>query len=460
MRIAGPVILYHPRDQDHVLPLGLLHIGSALPGQPVVVIDGRLDLAPEARVAELSREALCLGVTVRTGTPIADALRVTRAARAARPGLPVLWGGAHPTHRAGECLAPEAADIAVVGWGERTLQEVVAALREREPVEGLDGPGVARGREGAMVEGRVREREDMGHLPPVDYGLIDLEVYFRWSDARRLDYCSSRGRPGSEASPWTALRAERVVAELVALIRRHRLAEVAFRDEDFLGEPRRAEAIGRALLEQGVHVAWSGTGAASTLSRQPPELLRALAGSGCRQLRVSTAGEIALEGEAAASLLEAAERLHRAGIGGRFSFTAGAPGREPGGLAAIHRIARSIRRIDASFETPIRLYAPYPGGTGPAPPGFVPPQRLLDWAEARLETGAFVPPAVAEKARRYDFFLAEANRPRGRRIGKRLLRRLARIRVGLGFYALDVERRLVEGLARLRGRARRAAGED
>jgi hypothetical protein len=311
-----------------------------------------------------------------------------------------------------------------------------------------------------MVEGGVREHEDVGHFPAVDYGLVDLEVYFRWSDARRVDYCSSRGRPGSATSPWTALRVERVVAELTALTRRHRLAEIAFRDEDFFGEPRRAEAIGRGLLEQGVHVAWSGAGQASTLCRQPPELLRALAGSGCRQVRVVTPGETALEGDAAASLLEAAERLHRAGIGGRFTFTAGAPGREPGGLVAINRITRSIHKIDPRFETPIRLYAPYPGDTGPAPPGFVPPPRLLDWTEAGLDTGAFVPPALAKVARRYDFFLAEANRPRGRRLGKRLLRRLARIRVGLGFYALDIERRLVEGLARLRGRARRASGED
>jgi anaerobic magnesium-protoporphyrin IX monomethyl ester cyclase len=457
MRINGPIVLYQPRDHDRVLPLGLLHVGSALAGQPVALVDGRLDLAPEARVAELAREALCVGVSVRTGAPIADALRVTRAVRAARPGLPVVWGGAHPTYRTEECLAPDAADFAAVDWGERTLVELVGALREREPVEGL--AGLARGREGALVESRAREREEVVRFPPADYGLLDLEVYFRWMDARRLDYCSSRGRAGSESTPFSALPAERVVTEIVALVRRHRVTEVAFRDEDFFGEPRRAEAIGRGLLERSLHVAWSGTGQASILSRQPPELLRALAGSGCRQVRVVVAGDLALDTEPGVLLLETAERLHRAGIGGRFSFTAGVPGRGKSELAAIHRTARAIRRIDRRFETPIRLYAPYPG-SGPIASDTKVPRGLLEWAGAGLDTGAFVSRELAEAAHRYDFFLSEANRPPARRLAKRLLRGLARVRVRLGFYAFDVERRLVEGLARLRGRARRPAFED
>jgi radical SAM superfamily enzyme YgiQ (UPF0313 family) len=457
MRIAGPIVLYQPRDAGRVLPLGLLHVGSALAGQPIALVDGRLDLAPEARVTELAREALCLGVTVRTGAPVADAVRVTQAVRAAQPGLPVIWGGPHPTYRPEECLAPDGADLAVLGWGETTLVEIVGALRDRAPIEGL--AGVARGRDGAVVESQPRPREDASGFPPVDYSLVDLETYFRWMDARRLDYCSSRGRADAEEMPWTGLAVERVVSEIVALARRHRVSEIVFRDEDFFGDPRRAEAIGRGLLEKSVQVAWSGAGKASTLRRQPPELLRALAGSGCRQVRVEAPSDVAIDNEAGAALLETAEKLHRAAIGGRFEFTVGAPGTRADALAVAHRAARAIRKVDARFETPIRLYAPYPGAAAP-PPGLALPHRLADWAGAGLDDGRFVAPALAKAARRYDFFLSEANRPPGRRLGQRLLRRLAKIRVFLGLYALDFERRLVEALAGLRGRGRRAPFED
>ena len=37
------------------------------------------------------------GVTVLTGAPISDALRISRAAKRARPTLPVVWGGWHPS---------------------------------------------------------------------------------------------------------------------------------------------------------------------------------------------------------------------------------------------------------------------------------------------------------------------------------------------------------------------------
>jgi hypothetical protein len=135
------------------------------------------------------------------------------------------------------------------------------------------------------------------------------------------------------------------------------------------------------------------------------------------------------------------------------------PGRGKDELTAIHKTARAIRRVDRRFETPIRLYAPYPGPV-PVPSELTVPKGLLEWAQAGLDEGAFVPPALAEAARRRDFFLAEANRPRGRRLGKRLLGGLARIRVRLGLYGFDIERRLVQRLARLRGRARRSRYED
>ena len=110
MRTHGPIVLYQPRDARRTMPLGLLRLASCLGEHPVVIVDGRLDLAPEARVAELAREALCLGSTVRTGPPIVDALRISRAARTANPDLPVIWGGRHATLFPAQCLASGAVD--------------------------------------------------------------------------------------------------------------------------------------------------------------------------------------------------------------------------------------------------------------------------------------------------------------------------------------------------------------
>lgn len=447
------------------MPLGLLHVGSALAGQPVEVVDGRFDLAPEARVAGLAREALLLGVAVRTGRPIADALEISRAVRAANPSLPIVWGGPHPTLFPEECLASGVVDACVRGMGEETLAELVAALRADGGFSGV--PGLAwRHRDHVR---REPARAPLGAARParIDYGLLELEHYFRARGSRRLDYCSSRRpwpppeAPAPEA-PWSALGAERVVADLRDLVARLRLEEVAFLDEDFFAEPRRAEAIGRGLLEAGVHVAWSAAGRSATLARLGPEPLRVLAASGCFRVQVLTPGETDLAGEAREAILEAARRLQGAGIGARFSFMAGFPGREAGGLAEIRRLACALRRMDGRFETPIRLHAPYPGAGGADWPGFRVPRGLEEWAEAGIEGGGpWIPDRVRRRALRYDFFLGEAYRAPGRRWGKRLLRFVARTRVRLGFYALDLERHAVEVSARLRtGRRRGSAFAD
>ncbi|HYU57079.1 MAG TPA: radical SAM protein, partial [Actinomycetota bacterium] len=292
-----------------------------------------------------------------------------------------------------------------------------------------------------------------------DYGLLELDPYFRAQGARRLDYCSSRWPwpalpgPAGEVAPleWSALSPERVVAEMRELGLRLRPDEVAFQDDDLFADPRRAEAIARGLLEAGVRIAWSASGRAAALARFGAESFRALAASGCVRVHVRTPGETPLPGDAAEAILETARRLQAAGIGARFSFRAGFPGQGTDGLAAIHRLACTLRRMDARFETPIRLHAPFPGGPGSNPAGFRVPERLEEWAEAGLEIGGpWIPAGLRRRAQRYHFFLSEAYRPPARRWGKRLLRLVARGRVLLGFYGLDVERHAVEWSARLR----------
>ena len=89
------VVLYNPRAVFYTMPLALLAIGSELDPEEyeVVIIDGRLDPDAEQTVLSALNDAVCLGVTVLTGAPIADALQVSRAAKAAQPGVPVVWGG-------------------------------------------------------------------------------------------------------------------------------------------------------------------------------------------------------------------------------------------------------------------------------------------------------------------------------------------------------------------------------
>src|SRR6267154_1490598 len=93
------VVLYNPQAVFFTMPLALLAIGSELdPARyEVITVDARLDADSEATVLSQLSGAVCLGVTVLTGAPIADALRLSRAAKQRFPNIPVVWGGWHPS---------------------------------------------------------------------------------------------------------------------------------------------------------------------------------------------------------------------------------------------------------------------------------------------------------------------------------------------------------------------------
>src|SRR5262245_54811746 len=93
------VVLYNPQAVFYTMPLALLAIGSELDPEvyEVVTIDARIDPDVEKTVLAQTADALCIGITVLTGAPISDALNISRLVKRARPDLPVIWGGWHPS---------------------------------------------------------------------------------------------------------------------------------------------------------------------------------------------------------------------------------------------------------------------------------------------------------------------------------------------------------------------------
>ncbi len=458
------VLLYHPRGESRVLPLALLHLGRMLPEFEVRLIDGRIELTPEATLAELADRALCLGVSVFSGPAIGDALRASRAVKRRNPALPVIWGGWHPSLLSDQCLAASAVDACVLGQGEDTFREVALRLAAGEGIDSVCGI-ISRGTaDGAPALRGVREAIS---FPPVDFDLVDLEPYFKRWGARRLDYFSSQSpvvslNPGSDSrgGTWSGLPAERVVAEVLSHHRRYRCDELRFVDGDFFADLDRVEAIARGLAAGGGSLQWSAVGHPDQLRRASPDRFRLMRESGCHRITVGGAsrppGKRVGAGEAGvAEVLETAEKLSAAGIRARFLFVAGSPGEEASSLADTYRMVKAVRRINGGFDTPIRFHAPYPGpesSESRSTLGIGLPKTLAEWQVAPLDQsgGPWIPDLVRKFVPRYNFYFHYAFEPSGGGAGKAVARWLARLRVRFDFYRFDFERRLVDLSARLR----------
>jgi radical SAM superfamily enzyme YgiQ (UPF0313 family) len=466
--VTRKVLLYNPRGESHILPLALVHLGSMLPDFDVDIIDGRIELTPESTLAERADEAVCLGVTVLTGKPILDALRASRAAKRRNPKLPVIWGGWHPSLLPEQCLASPLVDVCVSGQGEETFREIVLKLAAGESLEGV--PGIAFKRDGEVVKNPPRTFQNVNAFPRADFGLIDLETYFKFRGARRLDYCSSQGCPfecSFCADPmvynqrWSGLSAARVVSEVAEHKAQYRLDQVFFNDDNFFTDLKRAEGIARGLIEGRVNVQWFGTGRADLLRRMSPEQFALMRESGCYKVNVGAESgspevlESIKKGTLVEEVLETAEKLSRAGIGARFSFIAGFPNEPAASLADTYRTVKALRRINGEFETPIYFYAPYPGTElsqrMPAL-GFEAPQKLEDWEFVDLDhsIGPWISEPVRKFVPRYNFYLRHAFEPVQGGFGKRIAQWFAKLRVRFDFYRFDFERRLVDLSKRVR----------
>lgn len=450
------------------MPLGLLAIGSALDRSAVdvVIVDGRLERDPLAVIAPLLPRALCLGVSVLTGAPIADALAVSRAVKARTPRLPVVWGGWHPSLFPAECLADAAVDVTVQAQGEATFAAIVAALAGGAAATDLVGvPGCTVRR----ADGDAGDRVDAVHhnparpliaaddLPAHDYGLIDVPAFFGRKGLRQLDYITSYGchfRCDFCADPfvygrrWTGLAPERVVHELDGLWRRYGFDDVSFQDETLFTHAERVTAMAEGFLGLGHGFSWAGTLRADEAARMTDDALAHCRRAGLRRLLVGVESgsqdmldwmhkDIRLE-----QVLDTAARCKGLGIAVQFPFIVGFPGESAASVDATLGLAARLRLMSPTFETPVFFFKPYPGSAitqAAVRDGHTLPESLDEWSTFDLDTGTgpWVARRTHRRTERYKHYASLAWRARP--AWRRPVAAVARWRLRRGWYGAPVE---------------------
>jgi radical SAM superfamily enzyme YgiQ (UPF0313 family) len=453
------VVLYNPQAVFFTMPLALLAIGSELDPDvyEVVTIDGRLEADAEAAILSQIDGALCLGVTVLTGAPISDALRISRAAKQARPGLPVIWGGWHPSMFARECLVERSVDVTVRGQGEQTFVEIVQRLVEGRSLEGCAGCTV-RLADGTIHENPPRPLLPLDRFRAHDYGLIPVERYFELKGKRQLDYISSQGcnfrcafcsDPFVYGRKWVGLEPTRMARRLSELWERYRFDDVNFQDETFFTRRDRVQAFADCLIACGLQITWAGTMRADQGVRLPEEVWARCKQSGLRRLLVGVESgsdemlrrirkDIRIE-----QVFHTACKMRDYEIAGQFPFIVGFPDESDASMRATLDCAKQLRALSADFQTPIFYFKPYPGSEIVAEAvarGFRLPETLEAWSGFDFVDGLPGPWVSREKFRlieRFKFFHELACRRTAH--GRRLLQRLALYRCRKDDYRWPVE---------------------
>src|SRR5271167_709597 len=485
------VVLFYPAYEGPPLsaPLCLLSLASTLRAADfeVVVIDAAIEPGYKDRALIEAADALCLGISLLTGPMIKGAIETATAVKELFPKLPIILGGWHPSLLPDETLKEVFVDAVVRGQGELTLLEVAEALAERRSIEAVQGLSwKSNGHRQHNPERRVQRLESM---PTPAFELVDFDAYERACGVRKLAYATSVGCPYAcnyctdmvfYKRRFNALSAERVVGELVGLVVRYRIEEVALLDSNFPVDLHRALEIARGIVDSGVKFRWTFQASTDFLCRMSEDEVRLLGQSGVSHMGFGTesTSEDVLRlmnkrHQRVNEMFETARKAQLAGIRVTFNLIFGYPGETEEDRVTTFRTMSEIARQFRNVSFSPNIFTPYPGI--PIWPqlralGVHEPKSLIEWMNMPL--GANLLPWLQGKEfarfqRTLDYFLLNSeiyrnngSHPLLRRSVRRIVRTPVRWRVRSNRYFFPWELWLARSTERVAERRSLVTGQE
>ncbi len=371
------LILFNPRAQKahRRLPLSLLSVARGLPaGADWTLIDGNIDADAEQRLrAACASGRVLLLVTVMPGPQLRVATPLCRELKAKNPDLFVVWGGYFPSVHPESVARDSGVDLVVIGQGEATLGEVVAALDAgADPL--VAGTAVWRG--GGLVRGAARPNRVSSDWGPLAYERLDMNRYAAstFLGSRTFNHHSSVGCPflcnfcavvNLYAGRWLPDPSEDVVRTVRRLVGDHGCNAIEFHDNNFFAWERRCREVADGIQPLGV--SWWGEGRIDTMLGFAGETWEAMARSGLRMvfLGAESGDDEALDrmdkgGLRVADTLALNRLAQRHGVVPEFSFVLGNAGDPERDVRKSLELIRALKRENSACEIILYLYTPVP----------------------------------------------------------------------------------------------------
>lgn len=354
-------------------PMGLALIAAILEkeGYEVTVIDANaLNLRP-SEVTPLITGADVVGLTAMTPT-IGQAISIARHLKPANPNLTIILGGAHATLLPAETLAtaPEI-DIIVKGEGEKTIVTLLQALAEKQALD--DIAGISYRQDGQIIHNPLPSTNvDLNSLPFLAYHRLPWRKYRPHPPHGRAypfaAIITSRGCPYHCSycskpifgSVFRAQNPERVVDEITYYQQRFGIKEIAFYDDVFTLNKKRAAAIADEIIKRGLKIDWTCETRVNLVDR---ELLHHIKQAGCYAIAygIESASPDILntldKGITLEQVEEAVQTSREVGLQTIGYFMLGSPGESQETISQTIQLAKRLKLDFAQFA----ITTPFPG---------------------------------------------------------------------------------------------------
>jgi len=390
------------RKGNH-LPASLLAAATLLDkeGYNVKIIDQRANPNWERNLRdELKQIPLFVGITTMTGPQIIHALNISKIVK--QYGIPVVWGGVHPSLMPQQTLENENIDMVVQGEGEITALELAHGLETEKPLNGVKGLWY---KEGLRIKSNgVRPFLDLNELPDLPYHLVNMNDYVsNFYGHNLLSFFTSRGCPFNcgfcyntiyNKRKWRALTAEKTLDRIESLIHKYKIEGVWFRDDNFFVDKKRAASILESL--KTYDIVWGTSGARiDLLGALDNKFIDLMNESECKFLFIGVESgsdrilKLMGKGTTVSQILEVNRKMQRLNAIQRMNMMIGVPTETREDLEKTVSLSLKLLKGNKNaILSQFQIFTPYPGTdlyNLSIKHGFKPPTNLEEWSKFRFE---------------------------------------------------------------------------
>lgn len=311
MRILLINVCLRPDSPKKLFPIGLGYIATAMKNGgfdfDLLDIDAHryTDSEVETLIGRKEYDVVCLGCIV-TGYKYVKQL--AEQVKRRHPRAVIVAGNSVATSIPESLLTNTGVDIAVMGEGDITIVELLAAIAAGRPWDGV--AGICFKKNGVIVHTPARPViANISALPPIDFSLFDAEIYIEnaklsVSDPLPIPRESVRALPVNTARgcianctfcyhvfrgvPYRYRSPESIVSEIKDMIAKYNLNYIQFWDElTFFSKKQISEFVDKVIADN-VKFYWEGTCRANLFdSEDDLPLMEKMKQAGCLAMSYS-----------------------------------------------------------------------------------------------------------------------------------------------------------------------------
>lgn len=318
-----------------------------------------------------NNEVLSIGISTMTGFQITGTLRIMRLVKKINPRVKIILGGVHPSLLPEQCMLEPSVDFIVMGEGEITFVELLAALRGNGDFGGI--LGLSWRDNGRIVINPPRPFMNPAELP---FPLTEKNrKYFKIAaDSDNFFYFSSRGCPHQcrfcynlsfNNRTWRSVPIEKFESEIDILYKEFGFHVLFLNDDNIGSSKQRLREIVRIMNKH--NISW---GTCIRCDQIDDEVGEIISRTDCDRLLLgieSGSGRVLNEiiGKKYAlgvqSIKNCSIILNKYRLNGVYSFMCGIPGETDKELMQSLDLADWIHKHDEKSRISFHVYAPYPG---------------------------------------------------------------------------------------------------